>query len=509
MGPVADSPRPPLLRFVSGLALAVVVPFLPGIAAMPGDARAVAGVATLTAWCWLTAALPLPVASLLPALLLPATGVVPASVVAPWYYHDILLLFLGGFLLAVALEKHALHRRFALRALTLFGSSPRRLVLGFMVVAAGLSMFISNTSTALLMLPVAVAVLDRCSETDRECLTAPLLLGLAYSCSIGGVATPIGTAPNSVFLGQLHDRFPDAPEIGFGTWFLGALPLVASFLFVAWVVLTRVVHRVPGRSEGDPSRFRDERRLAGPRNREQNLVLVVFAAVALLWMTRSGADFGKFALPGWKMLLPERIGAAISDATVALLGVVFLFLLPGRGSRSGALLDWEDARRVPWGILLLLGGGFALARSFESSGLSAEVGRALSGSLGQLPPVWTVLILVLVVTFLTEITSNTATVNVMLPLLFGASVEAGIHPLLLALPCTFAVSCAFMLPVATPPNAILFSSGRIRVAQMARAGVILNLATALLVTFFILNWTAALWGFDLSVFPDWAKPAEP
>lgn len=500
-----ERPKPAILRFLCGVALAWIVPFLPGVNELPGEARAVAGVAVLTAWCWLTASLPLPVASLLPALLLPATGAVPARVVAPWYFHDILLLFLGGFILAIGLERYGLHRRFALRALSLFGAQPRRVVLGFMVVAAGLSMFVSNTSTALLMLPVALAVLDRCEMQDRQHLTRPLLLGIAYACSIGGVATPIGTAPNSVFLGQVRDRFPDAPSLGFGTWFMGALPLVIGFLAIAWFVLVRIAHRVPATSGLSVDDVRAERAASGERTIEQNRVLFVFLLVASLWMTRAGADFGAVSIPGWQDLLPDQIAGTISDATVALLGVMLLFLLPGKARRTGALLDWEDCRDIPWGILILLGGGFALARACESSGLSAAIGDSLAGLIGSTPPLVMVFLVALGVTFLTEITSNTATINVLLPLMFSACVAAEVHPFLLALPATFAVSCAFMLPVATPPNAILFSSGRLTVLDMARTGFLLNLMTAVLVTFFALYWIAPIWGLDLTEFPDWAR----
>lgn len=494
-------------RFALGLALALIVPWLPGVRGLPNEARAVAAVAVLTAWSWLTAALPLPIASLLPAALLPATGVVAAREVAPWYFQDILLLFLGGFILAIGLERYGLHRRFALRALHLFGSAPRRVVLGFMVVGGLLSMFVSNTSTALLMLPVALAVLDRCAVPEREKLTRPLLLGIAYSCSIGGVATPIGTAPNSVFLGQMQARFPDAPSIPFGTWFLGAFPLAASFLIVAWLVLTRVVHRLPQQASLSIDEIRQERKAAGPRSPEQNRVLFVFGTVALLWMTRSGVDFGSLAIPGWQALLPVSVSATWSDSTVALLGVLMLFLLPGRARRTGALLDWEDCANIPWGILLLLGGGFALAKGCEVSGLSAAIGEGLAGMIGSASPLVLVFVLVLGVTFLTEITSNTATINVLLPLMFSACLAAEVNPMLLAIPATLAVSCAFMLPVATPPNAILFSSGRLTVLDMVKAGFLLNLLTAVLVTFFTWVWIAPRWGIDLHEFPAWAEAA--
>ena len=499
----AWSRRP--LRLLAGGVLALVVAFLPAVRELPPEAQATAGVATITAWSWLTGALPLPVSSLLPALLLPATGAVQARVVAPHYFPDILLLFLGGFILALALERYGLHVRFALRALTVFGIRPRRVVLGFMAVAALLSMFVSNTSTALLMMPVAVAVLQSCREEERAKLAPPLLLGIAYACSIGGVGTPIGTAPNSVLLGQMRDRFPDAPELAFGTWFLGALPFVVAFLTAAWLVLTMVAFRLPSVPLPGLEDVREQRQRQGPRSVEQNRVLGVFLLVAALWLTRQGADFGAFRIPGWQVLVPERVSETISDATVAMLGVILLFTLPGDGKRTGALLDWEDCVRIPWGILLLLGGGFALAQAFQSSGLSAAVGESMRHWLTVLPPVATIALAALVVTFLTEITSNTATINVLLPLLFSASVAAGVHPMLLAIPTTLAVSCAFMLPVATPPNAILFSTGQLSVGQMARAGILLNLLTAVMVTLFTVSWVAPRWGFDLDAFPAWAR----
>jgi sodium-dependent dicarboxylate transporter 2/3/5 len=493
----------PRLRLLAGAALALLLTRLPALQGLPPEARATAGTALFTAWCWLTAALPLPVASLLPALLLPATGALPAREVAPYYFQDIIVLFLGGFVLALALERHELHRRFALTALRLFGARPRRVVLGFMLVAGLLSMFISNTSTALLMLPVAVALLEACRPEDARRLSPPLLLGIAYACSIGGTATPIGTAPNSVLLGQLADRFPGAPEIAFGTWFLGAAPFAITFLALAWLVLTRVVSRLPDVAVPELVEMEERAGQLPPRTAVQTRTLGVFVLVAALWMTRQGADFGAFAVPGWRELLPLGVSDSISDATVALFGVVLLFALPGEEGRG--LLEWEDCAALPWGVLLLLGGGFALAKSCDATGLSSAIGESLSGTVGTMPPVLTVLVLSLGVTFLTEITSNTATINLLLPLAFSACVAAGVNPMLLAVPATFAVSCAFMLPVATPPNAILFGSGRISVAQMARAGFLLNLLTTLVVTLFTFLWIAPRWGIDLTVFPEWAR----
>ncbi|MDP6850625.1 MAG: DASS family sodium-coupled anion symporter [Planctomycetota bacterium] len=488
-------------RLIFGFAIALAIPFLPWVSDLPAEARLTTFVVAFTAWCWLTNTLPLPVASLLPAFLLPITGVLSARAVAPLYFQDILMLFLGGFILALSLERHQLHKRFALRALTLFGAKPRKVVLGFMFAAASLSMFVSNTSTALLLLPVALAVLDGCSAENRHQLSPPLLLGIAYACSIGGVGTPIGTAPNAVLLGQLLDRFPDAPVIPFGTWMLGTLPFVFAFLFCAWFVLVRVAWKLPHYAFPGLNDLRSQRISQEKRSKNQNRVAFIFGLVAFAWITRQGANFGSFYIPGWQLLLPESTSAAISDATVALGGVLLLFVTPSES--DGPLMKWADCKNIPWGVLLLLGGGFALAKACETSGLSAAAGASLGQFVSSVSPLEAIFCVSLMVTFLTEITSNTATISLMLPLLFSTCLAADIHPMLLAVPATMAVSCAFMLPVATPPNAILFASGQLRISQMARAGLLLNILTAVLVTFFAYFWTLPTWGFDLSEMPKW------
>ena len=485
-----------------GILVAWGATLAPGLATLAWEPKAAAGVAILTFWCWITGALPLPVASLLPALCLPLLGVASAGTVASWYFHDILLLLLGGFVLALALQKEDLHRRFAFRILRTLGARPRRLVLGFMAVAAFLSMFLSNTATALLLLPVALAILDRMEKEEQAKLAVPLLLGLAYACSIGGTATPVGTAPNAVLLGQIQAHFPQAPAISFGQWFVGALPFVGFFVVLVWWVLTRWMGSVPAEPSPSLSRMMEEITSLPRRTRNQNRVLVVFLGVVFLWLTRRELDLGIFTLPGWGNLLPPAVALGITDSTVALFGMVILFLLPR--SEGGVMLEWRDCRELPWGVLLLMGGGFAIAHSMDETGLSRVVGDALAGPLQVLPPVAMVALTVLGVTFLTEMTSNTATVNVLLPLLFSSSVAAGIHPLLLALPATFAASCAFMLPAATPPNAILFSSGRLKMAEMVKAGLVLNLLSCIVVTLFVLAWTAPRWGLDLFTFPSWA-----
>lgn len=500
-------PRSQLLRLLIGGALALALPFLPGVRDLDPPARRTASVTVFTAWCWITEALPLAVGALLPAILLPAAGVVSARQIAPWYFDDILFLFLGGFILSIALERTRLHERLAWRAVAFFGSRPRRLVLGLMAATAILSMFVNNTSATLVMLPVGLALLSRCEPAERTQLQVPLLLGIAYASTIGGIATPIGTAPNILFLGMFQERFPNAPVPGFGTWMLAVLPLSAVFLLICWQVLVRVAGKPAGDSSPALASYALEAARLPPRSSEQNRVLAVFSFVVIAWLTREPADLGFVRVPGWKEALPIELATSISDATVALFGATLLFLIPCGPKNSRRLLVWEDCRGLPWGVLLLIGGGLALAKSFEQSGLSAAVAGGLASALDVLPIPLIVLLVSASVTLLTEIASNTATINVLLPLLFGAAVAAGLHPLLVAIPAVLSVSYGFALPVGTPPNAIVFATGQIRMTQMLRVGLILNVLAILLVSLFTLFWTGPRLGFDQRAMPDWAAPA--
>jgi len=504
-------PRSPLLRLLLGAALALALPLLPGVRDLDPLARRAASITVLTAWCWITEALPLAVGALLPAILLPAAGVASARQIAPWYFDDILFLFLGGFILSTALERTRLHERLAWRAVAFFGSRPRRLVLGMMAATAALSLFVNNTSATLVMLPVGLALLARCEPDERAQLGAPLLLGIAYGATIGGIATPIGTAPNILFLAMFQERFPEAPVPGFGTWMLAVLPLSILFLLICWQLLVRVAGRPGAASSPALTRYAQEAARLPPRSAEQNRVLIVFSLVVLAWLTREPADLGFARVPGWKEALPAPIAASVSDATVALIGAVLLFVIPSAGRGSRRLLVWDDCRNLPWGVLLLIGGGLALAKSFEQSGLSAAVAGGLGGALDVLPMAAVVLLVSASVTLLTEIASNTATINVLLPLLFGAAVAAGLNPLLVAIPAVLSVSYGFALPVGTPPNAIVFATGRVRMNQMLRVGILLNLIAILLVTLFTLFWTGPRLGFDLRTMPGWAaaEPAGP
>jgi solute carrier family 13 (sodium-dependent dicarboxylate transporter), member 2/3/5 len=414
------------------------------------------GITLLCIVWWVFEPIPIPATSLLPLALLPLLGVLTPRDIAGAYGHPLILLLLGGFLLATALERNGAHRRIALSMVRLFGGgSSRRLVFGFMAASALLSMWISNTATTLMLLPVAIAVLERSRDPQ---LGRPLLLGIAYAASIGGIGTPIGTPPNVIFMG-VYQQVVGEP-VTFAQWMSWAVPVVLVFVPIAGLWLTRGL-RYRGVAEVPEP---------GPWRVAEIRVLAVFAATAALWITRQ-EPFGGWS--GW-------LGVAHSDDyMVAFLAVVAMFLIPdGRGER---LLDWESAARIPWGMLILFGAGIAIAEAFTQSGLSQTIGEVLS-VLANLPVFVLMLILCLSVTFLTETTSNTATTTLLMPILAAAGLGAGMDPKLLMIPAAMSASCAFMLPVATAPNVIVFSTGKFSVRTMAGEGFALNLIGALVVS---------------------------
>lgn len=501
-----------------GLILFALLLFAPGIP-LDGPQRRVAAVTALTATWWITLALPVGATALVPAILFPMLGVIPAKAVAPIYMRDLVMLFLGAFVIALGLERWGVHRRMALFIISRIGSSPRRLVLGFMAASAFLSLWINNTATTLLMLPIALAVLSRVEGEDskRGPVQSPfglcLLLGVAYSASVGGMGTPVGTAPNQEFLGQFDLKFPDGPKITFGQWFLGWLPLVVLFVPLAWLIMTRLLEPVSGEGAEGAEVIRSEREAQGPMSPAQWRMLGVFATTAVLWVTRADITIGDFRMPGWSRLFlpadaadPSWYAAHkndISDATVASLMAVVCFLLPG-DSEKRFLMDWRTASRLPWEVLLLLGGGFCLAAGFKESGLDSRLGGALS-PLMEGHSSWLVVAgVVLFMSLLTEVTSNTATTAVLLPVIAEAGLAAGLDPLLVMAPATIAASAAFMMPVATPPNAVVFGSRRVGVPKMVRTGVWLNLLMVGLITLVFQLWVRRLWGIGETL-PSWAS----
>lgn len=493
--------------------------------AVAGRARIMMGAAATTAlvacW-WIFVAIPIPATSLLPLVLFPAVGVMSVRGAAIPYANSNVFLFMGGFIIALGIQRWGLHRRIALHIVRIIGTGRATIVLGFMLASAVLSMWISNTATTMMMLPIGLAVIGALSELEkqephqrRENFAAAIMLGIAYAASVGGVATPIGTPPNISFHGQLAQLFPNAPEISFGQWMLVFVPLVVVFLPVVWLLLTRVTCRVSTRPlTAGRQIVRKHVSQLGPMRGPEIAMLVIFAATALLWMTRKipvgEADYGWAAMLE-RLLSPDDGGlhrfraSFINDATVAVGMAVLLFAIPAGRDGSGRrqrLMNWETAVRLPWGILLLFGGGFSLAAALQASGLSAWLGEVFAG-LGITSPPLLVMGTCLLLTFLTEITSNTATTEVMLPIVANASIAMGTNPLLLMLPATISASCAFMLPVATPPNAIVFGSGQVSMGRMVRTGIILNLIGVVLITLVIYFVARPLLGIRLDALPTW------
>jgi sodium-dependent dicarboxylate transporter 2/3/5 len=417
------------------------------------------------------------------------------------------MLFLGGFFIAIAMEKWDLHRRISLTILNIIGGTPSRMILGFMTATAFLSMFISNTATAIMMVPIAIAVVTsmekNTSRADTGRFAVSLMLAIAYSASIGGLATLVGTPPNLAFHRIFEITFPNAPEISFGKWMTFGLPLSLVLLAILWVLLTKIMYKIPDSIKIGKDIISQELKKIGKITFEEKLVLGVFILTGLLWIFRNGLDLGFAEIPGWSSIL--RFGVFIDDGTVAIIMSLILFLLPsGKENKNKRILTSADIKKLPWEIVLLFGGGFALAEGFHSSGLSEVVGSVLKG-LSGVPEILLIIIICTILTFLTELTSNTATTQTVLPILAGVSLSAGMNPLLLMIPATIAASCAFMLPVATPPNAIVFGSGRINIRHMVRTGIIMNIIGIIVVALVFYTLGYAVFGIDPEVVPNWIR----
>jgi sodium-dependent dicarboxylate transporter 2/3/5 len=476
---------------MAGPALAVVAyALLPDV--RPGEhgdlvpfshaGRATAAVAVWMATWWLSEAIPVYATALLPLVLLPLLGAASMRDAAAPYAHELIFLFMGGFLIALAMERWGLHRRIALTALRLVGDRPGHIVGGFMLVTAALSMWVSNTATAVMMLPVALSVIElvarqlgASSPEQAACDPASpvrafalcLLLGIAYAASIGGMGTPIGTPPNLLLVSYARSHL--GVDIGFARWMGFALPLVVVFLPLAWWLLTRVLHPIAlDRIAGGAGLFRDALRALGPMGTGERIVLAVFGLASLLWVTRPLLT--GLTLDGWKPL------AGLSDAGIAMGAAMILFVAPVDRRAGVFALDWPTAVRLPWGILVLFGGGLSLAAAIQANGVAELIGGQVVGLAG-IPTVVVVLCIATTIVFLTELTSNTATTATMIPVL-----------------AALAPSCAFMLPVATPPNAIAFGSGFVGIRDMSRAGFWLNWIGVALITLFThalaLRWLA-------------------
>ena len=445
--------------------------------------RVTAALAVWIAVWWITEAVPLAVTALLPLVLFPGFGVVRFQTVAQEYANKYIFLFMGGFMLAIAMQRWNLHRRIALLTVLSVGTSPRQLVAGFMLATAFLSMWISNTATTVMMLPIGLSLIELFQQkTDlsgsarlEQSFGVCLMLGIAYAASIGGMATLVGTPPNALLAGYLQQR---GILNGFAEWMFFALPLAVVLLIITWFLLTRILFALPAVDVSTADGLlRAEWKKLGPMSRPEWLVLSVFMATAAAWILRK-------PLANWEVLSGHvPLLARVDDTWIALLAAISLFLIPSDLTRGPFLLDWEAASALPWGVLLLFGGGLSLAAVMEESQLARWIGSQFA-EMGDLPVFWIVAAVALTVIFFTEITSNLATVSALLPVLFAVARGGDLDPLWLLVPAALAASCAFMLPVATPPNAIVFGSGHIRMGAMVRTGLWLNVVAAVLIPLF-------------------------
>ncbi|MGY1842766.1 SLC13 family permease [Modestobacter sp. SYSU DS0875] len=505
---VTDTSVPPRRQWAGRIggpvAALVVYVLLAQDDALSTAGRTTAAVGVLLAVWWMTEALPLPATALVPIVAFPLLGVLPVGEATAPYADPNIFLFMGGFMIALAMQKWELHRRIALLTVRAVGTKPPRLIAGFMIATAFLSMWVSNTATTVLMLPIGLSVLllvlDRVAagsgdadavdaaagadggpavtelirDADTRNFAVALMLGIAYAASIGSLATLIGTPPNLILAAFVRQNYDI--ELGFGEWMLLGLPLAVVFLALAWLVLTKVAFRSSLREiPGGRQVIQAELEQLGKTSRGEWTVLAVFVATALLWVFRQ-------PLTGWEALTDALpFVAELSDPAIAIAAAVALFLIPVKAREGVSVLDWHTAQQLPWGVLLLFGGGLSLAAAVQESGLDEYIGSRV-GAVGALPAVLLVLVTAGVVLLLTEVTSNTATAAAFLPVLGGVALGLDLLPLVLLVPAALAATCAFMLPVATPPNAIVFGSGYVTIGQMLRAGVVLNVIGIVLIT---------------------------
>lgn len=477
-----------------GLFLFILLWILPAPEGLSDAAWKTAAVATLMAIWWISEALPIAATALIPIVLFPFLQVGTIGEATAPYANPLIFLFMGGFIIALAMQRWNLHKRIALNIVSIVGVKPSSIIIGFIIASAFLSMWVSNTATALMMLPIAISVLQF-AESRRDNGPAPvtnfeivLVLTIAYACNIGGIGTLIGTPPNALMAAFILENY--GVEISFAQWMLVGVPLVLIMLPIMYLLLSRFIFPIrikelPGGREVILKQLRE----LGSMSRPEFRVAIVFASTALLWITRP-------------LLVPFFPG--LSDAGIAITAGIVLFIIPNGDKKGGKLLLWSTLKDLPWGILILFGGGLSLASAISSSGLAAWIGKGVSG-LGALPILLLILVVILVVIFLTEITSNTATAAAFLPILASSAIGIGQDPMLFVIPATIAASCAFMLPVATPPNAIIYGSGKVTIPQMAKAGLWLNIIVSMLLILAVYTLFIYVFGIEIGVLPEWAQ----
>nr|WP_035187297.1 DASS family sodium-coupled anion symporter [Alteribacter aurantiacus] len=460
------------------------------------EARAVLASTLWIATWWITEAIPIPATSIMPIILFPLTGSLESGTVVSAYGDNTVFLFMGGFVLALALEKWGVHKRIAIAIISVIGTSTPKIVLGFMVATGFLSMWISNTATAMMMVPIGTAIIMQVSkslkekhkgdtEVERVNFSRALLLGIAYSASIGGLGTLIGTPPNTIFAGVVNQLY--GIDISFAIWMLFGVPLSILMLGLVWFYLVKVqfkmkITQIPGGREV----IQNEKRSLGKVQPEEKIVLAVFVITAFFWISRTFIFDGVEAFE-------------INDTTIAIGAAVTLFLIPSI-RMPGRIMDWDTAKKLPWGILLLFGGGLAIAAGFTETGLAEYIGNQLT-VLAAVNFFVILLAVTALVIFLTEITSNTATATMMFPIMASLAFAIDVHPYALMVAAALAASCAFMLPVATPPNAVVFASTDLRIGDMAKAGFWINVASIFIIACFVYFYLPIAWGIDLQSYP--------
>ncbi|KIH77602.1 solute carrier family 13 (sodium-dependent dicarboxylate transporter), member 2/3/5 [Geoalkalibacter ferrihydriticus] len=501
--------RRQMLGLFLGPILFALMLLLPAPAGMEPAAQKMAAIALLMATWWMCESIPIPATSLLPIALFPWMGIMATGKATAPYANHLIFLFMGGFIIALSMQRWNLHRRIAMNIVKVMGFSPSRLILGFMVATAALSAFVSNTATTVMMMPIGLAIIahvvaeGKKEGLDKEIDFSPdkfafglnLMLGIAYAASIGGIATLIGTPPNTVLAGYLNKTY--GYEITFAKWMSVGVPLVLVMLPLCWLWLTRVANplklkKVPGGKD----LISNELRKMGKMNTGERWTSLVFGLTAFAWIFQKQIS----------VIFPEP--KFITDATIAMIGALVLFLIPINLRKNQFVMDWHWASKMPWGVLILFGGGLALADGFKDTKLAEWIGGQVS-LLENAPILILIIAVATLIIFLTELTSNTATAAMVMPILSAVAIGLGQNPLLLVVPAAVAASCAFMLPVATPPNAIVFGSGYVTIPQMARSGFGLNIIGIMLTV--VLTYLLVIPAFDVVIgeLPSWVNAVSP
>jgi len=473
---------------------------LPAPEGMSIAARNTAAIVLLMSVWWISGAIPIYMTALLPIALFPLLKILPASLTVMNYGHNYVLMFLAGFIIAKAIEVQGLHKRIALVIISAIGTDRRKLILSIMFATAFISMWISNVTSALLMLPIALSVILREEEFTgrKDNFSVALMLSVAYGASVGGVGTLIGSPTNLILVGVLGKLYPEAPVLTFFSWLKIGLPVMLIFLPVIWFYLVRYYH-VSGSISKDSTVISDELHALGKMSSGEKRVMAVFLLAVFGWVFREDFVFGRMVIPGWATLL--GLNDYVHDSTVAMLCAALMFMIPSDSKRR--LIDWKEASQIPWGVVMIVGGGYAIADGFSSSGLADWLGGQLI-FINSLPSFLVLLIILAFILFFTEVSSNTATVNIFLPVLASLAVVSGSNPLLLMIPATIAASFSFMMPAGTGPNTVIFASERITVSEMATCGLWLKFVSLVLLTlilyFIVMPWL----NLDPSL-PEWAR----